>query len=308
MSDEDPKRAEDSRRRGLGRGLSALLGDDSTPPIELPSGNRAVSVELLHPSRYQPRRDFNAEQLQGLVDSIKAKGILQPLLVRAHPDKDGQFEIIAGERRWRAAQAAQLHEVPVVVRELPERDVLEIAIVENIQRQDLNPLEEAEGYRRLLDEFSHTQENLARAVGKSRSHIANLLRLLSLPEEVRELLREGKITAGHARALIGLEDAVRVAQEIVLSGLSVRQVERIAQSRARQKEQGDKPPGTASLVGPQDADTAALERELTQLLGLKVQIVFDGTGGILSVHYRTLEQLDDVLRRLNSPPPTERPD
>lgn len=302
---DDQRRTDDPRRRGLGRGLSALLGEEGTEAVsEIQGGTRPVAVELLHPSRYQPRRDFNAEHLQGLVESIKAQGILQPLLVRKHPEKEGHYEIIAGERRWRAAQAAQLHEVPIVLRDLPERDVLEIAIVENVQRQDLNPLEEAEGYRRLLDEFAHTQEDLARVVGKSRSHIANLLRLLALPLEVCDLLRAGKITAGHARALIGMDDAVKIAHEIVEAGLSVRQVERIAQSRARQKDQADKPPGTASLAGPKDADTAALERELTELLGLKVQIVFDGTGGILSVHYRTLEQLDDVLRRLNNPPPS----
>jgi ParB family chromosome partitioning protein len=303
MNDE-PRRTDDPRRRSLGRGLSALLGEEGAVATgETIGGPHSVAVELLHPSRYQPRRDFNPENLQGLVDSIKAQGILQPLLVRRHPETEGHYEIIAGERRWRAAQVARLHEVPIVLRDLPERDVLEIAIVENIQRQDLNPLEEAEGYRRLLDEFAHTQEDLARVVGKSRSHIANLLRLLALPLEVCELLRQGKITAGHARALIGMEDAVKVAQEIVEGGLSVRQVERMAQSRSRQKEQTDRPPGTASLAGPKDADTAALERELTELLGLKVQIVFDGTGGILSVHYRTLEQLDDVLRRLNNPPP-----
>ena len=296
---------EEPPRRGLGRGLSALLGDEGQGVTDQArSSPRAVPVERLHPNRFQPRRDFNAENLQGLVESIKAQGILQPLLVRKHPEQEGHFEIVAGERRWRAAQAAQLHEVPVVLRELADRDALEIAIVENVQRQDLNPLEEAEGYRRLLEEFAHTQEDLARAVGKSRSHIANMLRLLALPEDVRELVRDGKITAGHARALIGMEDAAEVAREIAQSGMSVRQVERLAQSRARQKDQaGEKQPGKASLSGPKDADTVALERELTQLLGLKVQIVFTGQGGILSIHYRTLEQLDDVLRRLNNPLP-----
>jgi ParB family chromosome partitioning protein len=290
---------DDPRRRGLGRGLSALLGEETGEGVEAPRGMRAVPIELLHPGRYQPRRDFDAEGQQSLVDSIKAQGILQPLLVRKHPSIDGHFEIVAGERRWRAAQAAQLHEVPILLREIGDRQALEIALVENVQRQDLNPVEEAEGYRRLMDEFHYTQEDLSLRVGKSRSHMANLLRLLNLPEPVRELVREGKITSGHARSLIGLENAVELAQKIAASGMSVRQVERLAQAQARHKEKLEKP---ASLAGPRDADTAVLERELTQLLGLKVQIVFNGQGGILSIHYQTLDQLDDVLRRLNNLP------
>jgi ParB family transcriptional regulator, chromosome partitioning protein len=292
---------EDPRRRGLGRGLSALLGEEGGEgaPAEAPRAPRALSVELLHPGRYQPRRYFDTESQQALIESIKAQGILQPLLVRRHPDIEGHYEIVAGERRWRAAQAAQLHEVPVLLRELADREALEIALVENVQRQDLNPLEEAEGYRRLLEEFRHTQEDLARVVGKSRSHITNMMRLLTLPEEVRELVSTGAISAGHGRALIGLENATELAHKIVAQGMSVRQVERLAQAEARQKEKLEKP---ASLAGARDADTAALERELTQLLGLKVQIVFNGQGGILSIHYKTLDQLDDVLRRLNNLP------
>jgi ParB family transcriptional regulator, chromosome partitioning protein len=280
----------------LGRGLSALLGEVGAGD----SGSQAtrnVPVELLHPGRFQPRRNFDPEGLAALVDSIKAQGILQPLLVRRHPELPDQYEIVAGERRWRAAQAAQLHEVPVVLRELGDREALEVAIVENVQRQDLSPLEEADGYRRLLEEFAHTQEDLARAVGKSRSHIANTLRLLSLPEDVRALLQDGKITAGHARALLGLEDAGELAKEIVRSGMSVRQVERAAKARALRPEQ------MASLAGRRDADTAALERELTQLLGLKVQVMFSGEGGMLTIHYRTLDQLEDVLRRLRATSP-----
>jgi len=298
----------DEPRRGLGRGLSALLGEDSSESAVDARNSRSVAVELIHPGRYQPRRNFDPENMQALVDSIKAQGILQPLLVRKHPEQEGHFEIVAGERRWRAAQAAQLHEIPIVLRELGDREVLEIALVENVQRQDLNAVEEAEAYRRLLDDFAHTQEDLAKAVGKSRSHIANMLRLLALPDEVRDLLREGKLTAGHARPLIGLEDAAVLAREVVQSGMSVRQVERIAKARARirdRSEGGSSDTSSAnggSATGA-DADTAALERELTQLLGLKVQIVFNGQGGILSVHYHTLEQLDDVLRRLNNPPP-----
>jgi ParB family transcriptional regulator, chromosome partitioning protein len=295
---------DDPRRRGLGRGLSALLGEEGGEEAvsETPKSPRSIPIELLHPGRYQPRRTFDPEAQQALVESIRVQGILQPLLVRRHPEQEGHYEIVAGERRWRAAQAAQLHEVPVVLRELADREALEIALVENVQRQDLNPLEEAEGYRRLLDEFHHTQEDLARAVGKSRSHIANLLRLLALPDAVREMIRDGQLTAGHARALIGLENAVELAQQIAKSGMSVRQVERLAQAQHREKERPEK---VASLA-PRDADITVLERELTQLLGLKVQIVFNGQGGVLSVHYRTLEQLDDVLRRLNNLPPIVR--
>jgi ParB family chromosome partitioning protein len=282
--------------RRLGRGLSALFGEEEggADAPNASAGVRQVPVELIHPGRYQPRRNFDAVNMAALVESIQAQGILQPLLVRPHPELPDQYEIVAGERRWRAAQAAQLHEVPVVLRELADREALEIAIVENVQRQDLSPLEEAEGYRRLLDEFAHTQEDLARAVGKSRSHIANMLRLLSLSPDVRQLLEEGKITAGHARALLGVEDADELAKEIVRHGMSVRQVERAAKARALRPQQ------TASLYGARDADTVALERELTQLLGLKVQVVFSGEGGMLTVHYRTLEQLEDVLRRLRT--------
>jgi ParB family chromosome partitioning protein len=281
--------------RRLGRGLSALFGEEAIPGAPDASvGVRQLPVELLHPSRYQPRRNFDAENLTALVESIRAQGILQPLLVRPHPELPDHYEIVAGERRWRAAQAAQLHEVPIVLRELGEREALEIAIVENVQRQDLSPLEEAEGYRRLLEEFAHTQEDLAKAVGKSRSHIANMLRLLTLPADVRQLLEEGKITAGHARALLGVADAAELAKEIVRHGMSVRQVERAAKARAL------RPQHAASLYGARGADTAALERELTQLLGLKVQVVFSGEGGMLTVHYRTLDQLEDVLRRLRT--------
>jgi ParB family transcriptional regulator, chromosome partitioning protein len=281
--------------RRLGRGLSALFGEEAAPDgRDSSAAVRQLPVELLHPGRYQPRRNFDADNLAALVESIRAQGILQPLLVRPHPDLPDQYEIVAGERRWRAAQAAQLHEVPVVLRELGDREALEIAIVENVQRQDLSPLEEAEGYRRLLEEFAHTQEDLARAVGKSRSHIANMLRLLSLPPDVRQLLEEGKLTAGHARALLGVEDAAELAKEIVRHGMSVRQVERAAKARAL------RPGQAASLYGARDADTLALERELTQLLGLKVQVVFSGEGGMLTIHYRTLDQLEDVLRRLRA--------
>lgn len=292
--------SDEGRRRGLGRGLSALFGEESQDTGgDTAQAPRTVPVELLHRGRYQPRRNFDDESMAALVESVKAQGILQPLLVRRHPDISGAYEIVAGERRWRAAQAAQLHEVPVLLRELEDREALEIALVENVQRQDLSPLEEAEGYRRLLEEFAHTHEDLAKAVGKSRSHITNSLRLLGLPDEVKQLLEQGQITAGHARALIGVEDAATIAHEVVQSGMSVRQVEKLAKARAL-------PMGALAEVEPapvKDADTKALEHELTQLLGLKVTIAFSGQGGSVTVHYRTLDQLDDVLRRLRKPSP-----
>jgi ParB family chromosome partitioning protein len=293
--------SEDPRRRGLGRGLSALFGDEAqqeAAPGGAPAGGtRMMPVELLHPGRYQPRRQFDEESLNALIESVKAQGILQPLLVRRHPDIADAYEIVAGERRWRAAQAAQLHEVPVIIRELGDRETLEIALVENIQRQDLNPLEEAEGYRRLLEEFAHTQEDLARVVGKSRSHIANSLRLLTLPDTVRTMVQDGRITAGHARALLNAGDPEGLAEEVAKRGLNVRQTEKLAKL-AKESASGGKVSAPAAKL----ADTAALERELTALLGLKVTIAFDGSGGALTIHYRTLEQLDDVLRRLSNSP------
>jgi ParB family transcriptional regulator, chromosome partitioning protein len=293
--------SEDPRRRGLGRGLSALFGDEAQPeaaPAGAPAGGvRMLPVELLHPGRYQPRHQFDEESLNALIESVKAQGILQPLLVRRHPDIADAYEIVAGERRWRAAQAAQLHEVPVIIRELGDRETLEIALVENIQRQDLNPLEEAEGYRRLLEEFAHTQEDLARVVGKSRSHIANSLRLLTLPDTVRIMVQDGRITAGHARALLNAGDPEGLAEEVAKRGLNVRQTEKLAKL-AKESASGGKVSAPAAKL----ADTAALERELTALLGLKVTIAFDGSGGALTIHYRTLEQLDDVLRRLSNAP------
>jgi ParB family chromosome partitioning protein len=242
-------------------------------------------------------------ELAELAQSIAAKGILQPLLVRRRDDDPSSFEIIAGERRWRAAQLAQLHEVPVLVRELSDAEALEVALVENLQRQDLNPLEEAEGYRRLMAEFEHTQEELARVVGKSRSHIANSLRLLSLPEPVRALIDDGALTAGHARALVTAADPIALARQVVDAGLSVRATEALARS--------EKPPipaGKPRQVMPpgKDPNTAALERDLSQVLGLAVEIRFRGQGGALILHYRTLDQLDDILMRLNrsNPAPT----
>ncbi len=291
--------SEDIRRRVLGRGLSALFGEETGDNVtELPRATRTVPVEQLHPGRFQPRHRFDAEAMAALIDSVKAQGILQPLLVRRHPDIAGTYEIVAGERRWRAAQGAGLHEVPVLVRELADREALEIALVENVQRQDLSPLEEAEGYQRLIGEFGHTQEVLAQALGKSCSHITNMLRLLALPEAVRQLVQDGKLSAGHARALVNAADPLAIAEEVTRRGLSVRETERLAQGQRPRK------PGTP-LPPAKDADTLALERELTALLGLKVTISFapkPGAGGTLAVQYQTLDQLDDILRRLSNVP------
>ncbi len=284
-------------KRHLGRGLSALLGgDDGEPPLDpaVLANARHVPIEYLHPSKLQPRVDFNDERLQQLAQSIREQGVLQPILVRPHRTHQGEYEIVAGERRWRAAQLAQLHEVPVVQKDLSDRDTLEIALIENIQRQDLNPIEEARGYRRLMQEFAYTQEVLSDRIGKSRPHIANLLRLLELPDIVRTMIAEGKLSTGHARALINLPNAVALAEIIVAKGLSVREAERLA-TRAKVKGKRGK---AAKAPREKDADTKALERDLSHRLGLKVEIGFDGKGGAVTVHYQTLEQLDEIIGKL----------
>ena len=286
------------KRRNLGRGLSALLGDDNDDYASLDKlrASKQVPVELIRPSRFQPRRRFDATDMDSLVASIRAKGILQPILVRRDRDQADGYEIVAGERRWRAAQQANLYDVPVVIKELDDRDALEIALVENIQRQDLSPLEEAEGYHRLMEDFEHNQEELARVVGKSRSHIANTLRLLGLPDPVKRLLDDGKLTAGHARALLNSPDPEALARRVVARGLNVRQTERLAQ---QEKDPTPRP----SIDAGKDADTRALERELSVALGLKVVITPRGTAGNLVIRYQNLEQLDDVLQRLTQRQP-----
>jgi ParB family transcriptional regulator, chromosome partitioning protein len=288
--------SEEGKRRNLGRGLSALFGEESEENAahdRQRAGGKTVPIGFLRAGRFQPRRRFDDDALRALADSIREQGVLQPLLVRRHPDAANTYEIIAGERRWRAAQPTQLHEVPVVVKELDDRAALEIALVENIQREDLTALEEAEGYRRLMEEFSHTQEALARAVGKSRSHVANMMRLLSLPDAVRQLVETGALSAGHARALLNVADPAGLAREIVRRGLNVRQAERLAKAGKA---------GRSKPAPAKDADTAALERDLANLLGLKVNVTFAARGGALTIHYRTLDQLDDVLRRLHTTP------
>jgi ParB family chromosome partitioning protein len=286
--------AEEGKPRKLGRGLSALFGEESESDAEAArKPSRTIAIGQIHPGRYQPRRVFDDEKLAGLVDSIRDKGILSPLLVRVHPTIQNAYELIAGERRWRAAQKARLHDVPVIVRDLTDRETLEIALVENLQREDLNALEEAEAYARLTEEFGHTQDELAKAVGKSRSHVANTMRLLGLGQKVRGLLTQGKLSAGHARALLGVERAEVLADEIVERGLNVRQVEALVQ---KGRKSGSARPSSSG--GEPDADILALERELTGSLGLAVKIRSQGSGGDVVISYRTLDQLDHLLKRL----------
>jgi ParB family chromosome partitioning protein len=292
----------------LGRGLSALLGEAPGPAAAAsgatgPAGAtrdaaavRALPIEALEPGPFQPRGPMEAAPLQELADSIREHGVLQPILVRPAPGAGGRYEIIGGERRWRAAQLAQLHEVPVVVRDLGDRQAMAAALVENLQRQDLNALEEAEGYRRLVEEFELTQDALGQAVGKSRSHVANTMRLLGLPDRVRELLRDGALSAGHARALLTAPDPEALALQVVDRGLNVRQTEALAAAKPRDPAAGrPTPEATAS------PEVAALERELSGRLGLKIAIrQSSGRGGQVTIHYRDLDQLDGVIRLLQA--------
>jgi ParB family chromosome partitioning protein len=284
-----------AKRPPLGRGLAALFGEAGTsPPSDLggarPIGAQSVPIETIRPSPFQPRRHFAEAELDGLAQSIREKGIVQPLLVRPIIDAAADFELVAGERRWRAAQLVGLHEVPVIVRPLGDSEALEIALVENLQREDLSPLEEAEAYSRLTREFGHGQAGIAEAVGKSRSHIANTLRLLSLPAPVRRSLEEGALSAGHARALLGAADPAALALEVVRRGLNVRATEDLVRRRAAQPP--PRPPRG------RDADTVALEQELATALGLRVTVAPKRRGGSLTVHYASLDQLDRVLALL----------
>ena len=289
--------AEDKKvRRGLGRGLSALFGEEehvaSLPPI---SGPSEMAIHALEPGKFQPRRHFDSAAHSTLVASVKEKGVLEPILVRSLDDSTDRYEIVAGERRWRAAQAAGLHLVPVVVKTMDDREALEVALVENLHRADLSPLEEAEAYNRLLEEFGHTQEQLANVVGKSRSHVANTIRLLTLPNTVKDMVLEGKLSAGHARALITVPDPEALALDIISKGLSVRQLERLTKQAAGGKE---KKLSGGIKKGPsfKDPNTIELERNLSDRLGLKVDIETKGEEGTLSVHFKSLEQLDDLLQ------------
>ena len=279
----------------LGRGLAALIGDmaamEGARVTESSSGSKKLPVDFIIANRANPRRTFDAEQLEELTNSIREKGVMSPLLVRPTEDPN-IFELIAGERRWRAAQKAGLHDVPVIVREVDDKEALELAIIENVQRADLNPLEEAMGYGQLIEQFDYTQQDLAQVIGKSRSHVANTLRLLRLPEEVRGMVSSGTLTAGHARTLITVEDPAALARQIVDKGLSVREAEALSQQRDLPKR---KP---VVDVEQRDADTLALERKLADALGLSVALNHSERGGKLEIRYKTLEQLDDLCLRL----------
>ena len=284
---EQPKR--------LGRGLAALLGEAAVPANVAAPGVQHLPVEVLEPGPFQPRQEMKDEALQELADSVAQRGILQPLLVRPHPKKPDHYQIIAGERRWRAAQRASLHEVPVLVKLLSDGDAMAAGLVENLQREDLNAVEEAEGYRRLVGEFSLSQDKLGEAVGKSRSHIGNIMRILELPPAALALVREGKLTAGHAKALLGHPDPVKAAREVMKKGLNVRQTEAMVQAANRTA----KPDTSGNAKGGSDADITALVGSLTERLGLRVDIKYNGKGGQLVLNYANLDQLDSLLALLN---------
>lgn len=285
------------RTRGLGRGLSALLndGDMSDAPEAAGKGAKTIPIEEISANPDQPRRTFSEEDLKSLAASISEKGLLQPVLIRPAPSGDG-YQIVAGERRWRAAQLARLHEIPVLVRDLTDRETLEIAIVENVQRTDLNPVEEGRAYKQLVDRFDHTQDEIARAVGKSRSHIANMMRLLGLPASVLDHLASGRLTMGHARAIATAPNPEVLADNIVSQGLSVRQAETLMKAPKSKKA-----PEIKSVSSAKDADTRALEQDLSHRLGLTVEIDHGkGEAGRVTINYSRLEQLDDICRRLNA--------
>lgn len=290
------------RPQGLGRGLSALLGDVAREePVAQTAAQpstkaiQSIEVALIQPHPEQPRRHFDEAALQELADSISKRGVIQPIIVRPH---GGGFQIVAGERRWRAAQRAQLHRIPAIVRDFDEAETLEIALIENIQREDLNPIEEAEAYRKLIAEFDHSQEALGRLVGKSRSHVANLMRLLDLPATVQQQVIDQKLSMGHARALIGAPDCEALARTVEAKGLSVRDTEQLVR-RAKTGNAAATRPRNAAPKG-NDPDIVALEQHLADILGVRVEIAHgDGANGILSLHYSTLDQLDMLCQRLS---------
>ena len=288
-----------ARRPALGRGLDAVFGSAAAGGGR---GARTVPITDLAPGPFQPRRRFDEAELESLAESIRQRGIVQPILARPAPEGGAPLQIVAGERRWRAAQRVRLHEVPVIVDRLDDREAAEVALIENVQREDLGPLEEAEGYRRLMDEFGGTQESLAAAVGKSRSHVANTMRLLGLPEPVRRLLDDGALSAGHGRALLGAADPEALARKAVSGGLNVRQVERRARESAAGGGRGAKRRRRdAAETAPKSADLAKLEEELEQATGFAVSIVDRGESGQLRIDYRSLEQLDFLIARLRGP-------
>lgn len=284
---------EDPSRKRLGRGLAALIGEIDRPEasVKMASADGKVPIELIGPNPRNPRRTFGEAELADLAQSLREHGLVQPVVVRPAPGLKGRYEIIAGERRWRAAQLAGLGEIPIILRDVDDRVALEIAIVENVQRSDLNPIEEALGYQRLIDDHGYTQADLGQVIGKSRSHVANTLRLLKLPSDIRDMLVDGALSAGHARTLVTVADPAGLARKIVAGGLSVRQAEALAQ-KPQVREKAKNP------VPEKDADTLALERLLSDVTGLQVSISHREKGGELKIAYRTLEQLDDICRRL----------
>jgi ParB family chromosome partitioning protein len=294
--------AEESTRSRLGRGLASLIGDmgaetnnaaPNTTTSERVRSQRRVPIEFIRPNPRNPRREFSPAQLDELANSIKERGIIQPIAVRPVRGANDSFEIIAGERRWQAAQRAGLHDVPVVVLDVSDVEALELAIVENVQREDLNPLEEASGYQALIDEFKYHQDEIAKVVGKSRSHIANMLRLLKLPEFVKAAIRTGQISAGHARALIGHPEPDKLAQQIIARGLNVRQVEALVREEGKGGSSPEKPPPK------KEADTVAMEKRASDALGLTVTIDHRANGGAVHIKYRSLDQLEEIVKRLD---------
>jgi ParB family chromosome partitioning protein len=294
----------DEGKSRLGRGLAALIGDvgeetkKATTPQSGSRSQRRAPVEFLRANPRNPRRDFSEDDLDELAASLREKGIIQPIVVRPVRGSNDRFEIIAGERRWRAAQRAGLHDVPIVAVDVTEDEALQLAIIENVQRTDLNAIEEASGYQALINDFKHSHDEIAKTVGKSRVHITNTLRLLRLPEKVQSLVRSGRVSAGHARVLIGRPDAEELAQKIVEMGLSVRQVEEWG--RAGKENGKAPPPPSGKSRADKDADTLALERRITDALGLEVTIDHRGEAGVVHVRYRSLDQLDEIVRRLES--------
>lgn len=290
------------QRRGLGRGLSALMADvthEENTSTTAPRSDLTVPIEKLVPNPDQPRRIFTDKQLEELANSIRTKGVLQPLIVRPNPNNSEQYEIVAGERRWRASQLAQLHEIPVLVRDFDDIEVLEVAIIENIQRADLNAIEEAAGYKQLMFKFGHTQEKLAEALGKSRSHIANLMRLLNLPDLIQDMVSKGELSAGHARALITAPNPEELAKTVVAKGLSVRETEKLAKGAVAAPK--PKVSNTSQSAPVKDADTKALEGDLSAALKMKVQIDHKagGESGRVTISYDTLEELDALCSVLS---------
>ena len=297
MSPREQVMAEEVRSR-LGRGLASLIGDvgGEAAHVERPRNQRKVPIEFLKPNPRNPRRMFTEAELGELADSIKQHGLIQPIVVRPVKGSQDRFEIIAGERRWRASQAAGLHEVPIVPLDVSDSDALELAIIENVQREDLNAMEEAQGYHALADEFKRNQEEIARIVGKSRSHVANMMRLTKLPAEVQAYISQGQLSAGHARALIGVPDPLAAAKRIVEEGLNVRQTEELAHVEGVPVRKPQK--ARAAGGKTKDADTIALEKRVSDALGLTVSVNHRNPGGTVQINYRNLEQLDEVMRRL----------